>query len=526
MKAIQCLVSFSLLRAFGLFVCLLPLAASAQFNPQEDKVTAKFFPEAELDIHTPAFQKKDGFTDYVGLVAFLNAEVAAHPDLTNLTYIGSSQKGKQIPFITLTRKNGKPKTKVWLQGGLHGDEPAGTEALLYLTDRLLNDSAYTYLLNDLEIGLVPMANIDGYEKLTRESADGTDLNRDQTRLKAPESIALKRAFSRFGAAVSLDFHEYRPYRKDFTSYGARGITGYYDAMFLYSGNLNVPESLRNYTEASFVEKAKASLTENGLTCYNYFTPVKGGGKILFNLGSVHSRSSASSYALSNSVSTLIEIRGVGIGRTSFKRRIKTGFLVAMSYLKTAAQEQKKLQALIKETGSERFNVTALSDRPKEKTTIKVIDLDENKLTDLEVTMLNALHSKPVVQRPEPYAYLLLPSEKKAAFNLALLGLHLDSLSRDTELEAEGYTLTQAADESTGDDDAEGRKAGAGTLNVKQMFPKGTYIVYLNQKNARLACEVLEPENENGFVTNKVIKAQPGAMLPVYRYLKPEKIALN
>lgn len=57
------------------------------------------------------------------------------------------------------------------------------------------------------------------------------------------------------------------------------------------------------------------------------------------------------------------------------------------------------------------------------------------------------------------------------------------------------------------------------LKVKKRFPPGTAVVYLDQKNANLAVEVLEPEAENGFVQYGIIKAEKGSVLPVYRYTK-------
>ena len=42
-----------------------------------------------------------------------------------------------------------------------------------------------------------MANIDGYESHDRYAANGLDLNRDQTKLMAKESVSLKQAFSDF-----------------------------------------------------------------------------------------------------------------------------------------------------------------------------------------------------------------------------------------------------------------------------------------------------------------------------------------
>ena len=58
---------------------------------------------------------------------------------------------------------------------------------------------------------------------------------------------------------------------------------------------------------------------------------------------------------------------------------------------------------------------------------------------------------------------------------------------------------------------------------EKLFPKGTFIVYLNQKNAKMAAEVLEPENENGFVKFEVLNVAVNKELPIYRYLINEKI---
>ncbi|WP_367889131.1 M14 family zinc carboxypeptidase [Polaribacter filamentus] len=38
----------------------------------------------------------------------------------------------------------KRKSRVWMQGGLHGDESASTEGMLYLIHQLLNDENIKY----------------------------------------------------------------------------------------------------------------------------------------------------------------------------------------------------------------------------------------------------------------------------------------------------------------------------------------------------------------------------------------------
>jgi len=501
--------------------------SQAQFNPQTKEITNNFFPELELEISTPAFKKESGFTNYQEMMDWLDLTLKPHSENVSLSFIGESQKGKKIPMVLISRRSITPKTKVWMQGGLHGDEPAGTEAMLHLIDRLLNEPKYKFLLKDLELAIVPMANIDGYEKQKRESANGIDLNRDQTRFKAPESVSLKTAFSKFGPAVALDFHEYRPFRKDFTRLGKGGITNIYDAMFLYSGNLNVPENLRKLTKSPFVGNAKQVLEENHLRTHDYISTQKSGGQVEFNLGSVHSRSSATSFALSNCVSTLLEIRGVGIGRTSFKRRVKSSFLIAISYLETTVKERQNLESVLAEAEKAQNPVVVTSKRKVEKDTIQAIDLYDNKEIKLPVIINNALESKPELQRKRPFAYLISASEKNAIHCLKILGLKIDSLSEEKEIDVQvfGSSAKSEEEEKPETDEEEGveNQKETNTNDVKRKFSKGTYVVYLNQKFSNLACEVLEPENVNGFVSTKVIKFKDGQELPVYRYMKSEKL---
>ena len=179
-----------------------------------------------------------------------------------------------------------------------------------------------------------MLNIDGYLKNDRYSNNGLDLNRDHTKLMSPEIIASVQAFSKFDPHIALDFHEYRPFRKDFAQLSTFGISSIYDFMFLHSGNLNVSENIRIVNDTLFVANAKKSLDKFGFRHRHYMKSEKYKGEINFSTGSNTARSSSNYYALNNAFATLFEIRGVGIGKTSFKRRIKSGLTVALSYIKT------------------------------------------------------------------------------------------------------------------------------------------------------------------------------------------------
>ena len=91
----------------------------------------------------------------------------------------------------------------------------------------------------------------------------------------------------------------------------------FDVMFLYSGNLNVSPSIKKVTEDYILKQAMPVLDQYKLKYHNYVSSKHKNNAVYFNLGSVSPRSSATSYALSNCVSLLMEIRGVGLNRSSF-----------------------------------------------------------------------------------------------------------------------------------------------------------------------------------------------------------------
>ena len=141
-----------------------------QSSPQSKKITQKYFPDPSIEITTPAFFKKKGFTDYEEMMIYLKKYEQKFPQKFSMKFIGESQKGKDVPLVRLTSPSRNRKIRVWIQGGLHGNEPAGTESIFHLIEEIL--SRKTYLLDQLDITLIPMANIDGYEKNDRYAANG------------------------------------------------------------------------------------------------------------------------------------------------------------------------------------------------------------------------------------------------------------------------------------------------------------------------------------------------------------------
>lgn len=494
----------------------------SQISPQSKKITQKYFQDPDIVIKTPGILKKKGYTNYEDLINFLDKYQKSNPSFFKYNFIGESQKGKKVPLIDISNNSKKRKVKVWIQGGLHGDEPASTECILYFIDQLMTNNLF--LLENIHFQIIPMANIDGYLKFDRYAANGLDLNRDQTKLEIKESLFLKASFSKFSPHVALDMHEYTSYRRDFVNFGSFGVTNPNDVMFLYSGNLNVPKEIRNMTENIFVKNAKKKLEELNYRSHDYFSSTKVKNEIQFKQGSIHSRSSATSYALSNCIASLIEIRGKQIGKTSFKRRIKSGYTVIMSYVNDTYDNYYKLLEFFDVQNDIIGDSVVVVSSPKNIVqNIDMIDVASTDMIKINVKTMNALESSPKLSRKSPTAYLIKKNNFEIIQKLKILGLKIDSLSKSQELNVESFKVIKYDKK-----DFKYEGADIQTVNtilnpeIKQ-FNKGDYIIYTDQKKINLAVEVLEPEALNSFVYFSIIKTNLNQIIPIYRYYEKNKL---
>jgi len=118
--------------------------------------------------------------------------------------------------IRLASIIGTPKP-VLITGGMHGDEPAGVEAVLQFIER---DN--TALLNKFSFLIIPCINPYGYVHNTRETVDGVDINRAFEAEDVAEVTIIKKALGQTQFSLAIDFHE---------DYDATGF-------YLYEGKRN------------------------------------------------------------------------------------------------------------------------------------------------------------------------------------------------------------------------------------------------------------------------------------------------
>ncbi|MFP4557626.1 MAG: M14 family metallopeptidase [Bacteroidales bacterium] len=178
---------------------------------------------------------------------------------------GKSVEGSDIVvFKSLATASNNP-LKVLVFAQQHGNEQSGKEASLLLIRDLANGSL-NELTKGVEIWIVPQLNPDGARENQRRNATGTDLNRDHVLLNAPETKAIHNLFNEFMPHVTIDIHEYQPYRESWKEFG-----GYknFDVQVGTSTNINIPHNIREFGLERALPAIEKHLSQLGFTFHNY-----------------------------------------------------------------------------------------------------------------------------------------------------------------------------------------------------------------------------------------------------------------
>lgn len=114
---------------------------------------------------------------------------------------------KEVPLVKILFRSRPENPRILLSAGIHGDEPAGPHSILSL---LLgwNDPHLSSFLSRINLDLFPLINPGGFEKNTRQNANGIDLNREFAKGHPAQEIRyLMDDLRHREYAVSVEFHE-------------------------------------------------------------------------------------------------------------------------------------------------------------------------------------------------------------------------------------------------------------------------------------------------------------------------------
>lgn len=439
----------------------------------------------------------------------------------------ASEEGRSIPYVFLstslqpqTNSSGPRKLRVWLQGGVHGNEPGGDQALLALLGKLdANATWAASLLGKLDIVVLPRYNPDGVAYFQRFYATGFDPNRDHVKLASQQTRNVKELLTEFAPHIGVDSHEYSANR----AYGAdsqwvQAVDGQFSAM----KNLNIHKDIRDLGESTFIPRVAAAMESHGLRWSPYITEVPGEEPLVFTELNTEARAGDVSLALTQSLVFLTETRGIMLGSQHFQRRVASGLIMVEGILQTAADNAEDVLETI-EGARKKFiegdDDIVISDTPQPgNTTWQFIELESGDLVEIPVQFLNYTEAIANITRSRPEAYVFSRAWKDAADRLRIAGVEVEALQSDFRGVVEAFNITSATLAETLYQGTALTSVTVETLRKEIRMPAGSYWINARQQNAAHAFITLEPEGIDSYATFNIVPVSTGDEYPIYRVM--------
>lgn len=432
-----------------------------------------------------------------------------------------SEEGRRFTYLLLSGSDHvdpkdatkRPKLRVWIQSGVHGNEPAGDQAVLALLGKFDLDQALAMsVLDKMDILIFPRYNPDGLADFNRPCSFGVDLNRDHIRLAVSQTASIRQIFCQFAPHIALDMHEY----------SAKATYGKYthgsDVMFSAAKNLNTHQAIREMSEKLFATNIGRRL-EEGHFRWEPYVPTDG-TSISFQEASSDGKIGRNAMALTQCVSFLCEIRGLGIADQHFQRRTTAALVFVEAVLQIAIENQELIRTTlgyaINDFIHSSQDIVVQDKRTMIDRTFTMIDTENGKLVQQPVQLASTTPTTPSLIRTRPEAYVFPAFMFEVARHLRQLGLEVEVLKHELRGHADVFTITSASLEGTYYEGVAPVHVTVASSCKDVCMPVGAFLISTRQKNAALAFIALEPENVDSFVSCNIIPVLAGDVYPIYR----------
>lgn len=501
-----------------------PWAAAPQDLPYGPAVAARF-PDPSVRYDTPGLADgRRAFTTNAEMADWLRTLVTQPPGPGTrlaLLNLGMSQRGTPLQALVATRAKGTDpasleatgRPTVLLVGQQHGDEPAGSEALLVVARELAPGGLLEPLLDRINVVLVPRANPDGADTAQRVTASGVDMNRDHLLLNTPEARALAVLARNYRPIAVLDAHEYTVVGRFLQKFHA---IQRYDALLQHATTANLPEFMTKAAREWYRDPMAEALRVQNLSSEWYYTTSTDPQDLRVSMGGTQPDTGRNVNGLKNTVSLLIETRGVGIGRAHIQRRVHTQVTAIASALRSTAERAANLEQVrsyvTRDISAQACHGQVVIEAAPTagQRDLAMLDPDTGADRTVRVDWNSSLELRTLKARARPCGYWLAAGAAPAVERLKLLGLQVMRVAESGSVLADTYAET--ARESGVRQDVRGTIAGGEDIVRVQVtpmraaidVPAGSYYVPLNQPLANLAVAALEPDTQNSYFANRLI----------------------
>ncbi|KAH7367442.1 carboxypeptidase [Plectosphaerella cucumerina] len=506
---------------------------------KDNDAVSRNYPEVDVELLSPAFLNPEtvpegfangtaGPTDDATLDYFIRTLANRNDWLNYHAADFLSEEGRSFPYVFLTEDsqgfvaaNASSKLRVYLQGGIHGNEPAGDQGILALLGKLDANQTYTAsLLEKLDILILPRYNPDGAAYFQREFATNIDPNREGIKLERQQSRDIKKLVNSWHPHVVVDMHEYTASR----IYGGVYRHGQ-DALVASGRNLNTHKDIRNLTEELFSANIGARLDADGFRWEPYVTGPTNetlGSPIVFEEAVTSANSGRNAYGLTQAVAILCELRGIRLADQNFHRRVATALAMLESILETARDNAEYVLETIERSIADFIqndeDIVLTDYQESTRRSFTMVDTRNGSIVHVPVEFLSSSPATANLTRERPEAYLIPRNRADLAEKLVVQGLDVEILPFEYRGTVQSLNVTSAR---LGSAWYEGRVRNLITtepIEKEVRLRAGSFRVSTRQKNAALAFISLEPEVPESFAALGLLHVATGDEYPIFRVL--------
>lgn len=492
----------------------------------------QLFVVAQQDSWVTTFERSNGLrtATYEEVIDYGKRLAEASP-LVHYEIIGQSAGGYEIPILVINksglhnvedvRENGD--VIMLIEGGIHPGEAEGTDAILMLMRDIAITKEQEHLLENITFIFLPALNVDGlnrfgpYNRINqngpeemgwRTNAQNLNLNRDFLKADAPEMHAWLTMFNSWLPDFFIDCHASDGADYQYVITYVMEIFGTMDPM------------LTRWQEKDFLPWLQGNMDASGHPMFPYVSfrrwhdPRSG-----LRSGASPPRLSQGYTAIQNRPGLLIETHML---KPHKERAEATYAMLSLSaeYINNNADKLKTIIKMADETtASASFRDRPFPIRWKRDDSDSVMvefkgveyDVVESELTGgkwfkyypdrpvvYELPWFNKSKSAAEVDLPE--AYIIPPQWYEVIYRLALHGVEINYLLKDTEIWVEQYRFK---------DPAWGRRPYEARFTMNNIdydayrdtvvFPMGSAVIDMNQRTARVIANILEPNAPDSYV---------------------------
>lgn len=442
--------------------------------------------------------------------------------------IGVSSQGREIKCLVVAdndeftpeeaKKSGK--AIVLIQNGIHPGEIEGKDAcMLLLREMLVTKEKFSFLKNVILL-IIPVFNVDGHERLSpfnrpnqngplmmgwRTTSHNLNLNRDYMKADSPEMKAWLKLFSDWIPDFMLDNHT------------TNGADYQYHITYGLERKENISPFLSKWINEKYLPLLIKNVEKDGFltTRYIEFKNDKLADGIIDY--PMMPRFSTGYCAVQNRICLLVETHSL----KPFGNRVYSTKSIMTHTLDFINRNHKELVALNKKADSDTiayyfkkkkvlpvdfedtgehemltFKGFESYEEDSEITGNKVVRYTNNPM-EFNLPLYNKTRIKIAVSVPHAY---LIPKEFSQLIEIINLhGIRYKILNSSHQILVEKYKFTN---ENFSDKPYEGKQQVTFSVipfyeNIK--VPKGTFVIFTNQRTLRVVVNLLEPQSPDSFI---------------------------